>query len=177
MSQRGKFNRNGLMALGHQTALNSKVPVSDYDGVVYSFAGAIDLFGVLSGMAAVCDTKSLWPSLLGQEMGHGYELDHSRADGEVPGWTDQPYVFDDGKLVVAYAGLKELMQGCSGAHNSRLLGTLFIVAPTWVRPKAFSPIQAPHAICENAVTLQSNALVGHENPWDACHLVEHVTVM
>jgi hypothetical protein len=85
---KGKFNRNGLMALGYQTALNSKVPVSDYDGIVYSFSGAIDLFGVLGGMAAVCDTNSLWPSLLGQEMGHGYGLDHSRADGSNQEYMD-----------------------------------------------------------------------------------------
>jgi hypothetical protein len=55
---------------------------------VYSFSGAIDLFGVTGGMAAVCDTLSLWPSLLGQEMGHGYGLDHSRADGSQAGYMD-----------------------------------------------------------------------------------------
>jgi hypothetical protein len=85
---RGKFNRNGLMALGHQTALESKIPLSDYEGIVYSFAGLIDLFGVLGGMAAVCDTGSLWPSLLGQEMSHGYGLDHSRADGSQGDYMD-----------------------------------------------------------------------------------------
>ena len=58
----GKFNRNGLMALGYQAALDNKVPVKDYDGIVYTFAGLIDLFGVTGGMAAVCDTGSLWPS-------------------------------------------------------------------------------------------------------------------
>jgi hypothetical protein len=65
---KGKFNRNGLMALGYQTALDNKIPLSDYDGIIYSFAGRVDLFGVTGGMAAVCDTDSLWPSLLGQEM-------------------------------------------------------------------------------------------------------------
>lgn len=84
----GKFNRNGLMALAHQTALDNGVPLGDYDGVVYSFAGLIDLFGVTGGMTAVCDTGSLWPSLLGQEMGHGYGLDHSRADGSQAEYMD-----------------------------------------------------------------------------------------
>ena len=84
----GKFNRNGLMALGYQTAIDNQVPVGDYDGIVYSFAGRIDLFGVTGGMAAVCDTASLWPSLLGQEMGHGYGLDHSRADGSQAQYMD-----------------------------------------------------------------------------------------
>jgi hypothetical protein len=84
----GKFNRSGLMDLGHLTALANKVPLGDYDGIVYSFAGRIDLFGVTGGMAAVCDTASLWPSLLGQEMGHGYGLDHSRADGSQADYMD-----------------------------------------------------------------------------------------
>jgi hypothetical protein len=84
----GKFNRNGLIALGNQTALDNKINLGDYDGIVYSFAGRIDLFGVLGGMAAVCDTASLWPSLLGQEMGHGYGLDHSRADGSQEDYND-----------------------------------------------------------------------------------------
>lgn len=85
---KGKFNRNGLMALGYQTALANKVPLNEYQGIVYSFAGLIDLFGVLGGMAAVCDTGSLWPSLLGQEMSHGYGLDHSRADGSLTDYLD-----------------------------------------------------------------------------------------
>jgi len=85
---KGKFNRNGLMALGYQTALANKVALNDYQGIVYSFAGLIDLFGVLGGMAAVCDTGSLWPSLLGQEMSHGYGLDHSRADGSQADYLD-----------------------------------------------------------------------------------------
>jgi len=84
----GKFNRAGLKALGHQTALDNKVPLDDYDGVVYSFAGQIDIFGSLGGMSAVCDTQSLWPSLLGQEMGHGYGFDHSRADGSQADYMD-----------------------------------------------------------------------------------------
>ena len=83
-----KFNRNGLIALGYQTALDYKVSLSQFDGIVYSFAGLIDLFGILGGMAVVCDTGSLWPSLLGQEMSHGYGLDHSRADGSQTDYMD-----------------------------------------------------------------------------------------
>ncbi len=85
---KGKFNRDGLMALGHQTALDNNVPLANFDGIVYSFSATIDLFGVTGGMAAVCDTASLWPSLLGQEMGHGYGLDHSRANGSTEEYMD-----------------------------------------------------------------------------------------
>jgi hypothetical protein len=85
---KGKFDRGGLIALGNKTALANNINLSDYDGIVYSFAGRIDLFGVRGGMAAVCDTASLWPSLLGQEMSHGYGLDHSRADGSQAEYMD-----------------------------------------------------------------------------------------
>lgn len=84
----GKFNRSGLTALGYQTAINNKIELGDYDGIIYTFAGRIDLFGLTGGMSAVCDTASLWPSLLGQEMGHGYGLDHSRANGSQEEYMD-----------------------------------------------------------------------------------------
>jgi len=84
----GRFNRKGLVALGLQTARDNNVPLDNFDGIVYSFAGRVDLFGVTGGMAAVCDTESLWPSLLGQEMGHGYGLDHSRANGSLDDYMD-----------------------------------------------------------------------------------------
>jgi hypothetical protein len=85
---KGKFDRGGLIELGNKTALANNINLSDYEGIVYSFAGRIDLFGVKGGMAAVCDTASLWPSLLGQEMSHGYGLDHSRADGSQGEYMD-----------------------------------------------------------------------------------------
>jgi hypothetical protein len=84
----GKFNRSGLKELGKQAATASGVSLGDFDGIVYSFAGNVDLFGSLGRMAAVCDTASLIPGLLGQEMGHGYGLDHSRADGSGDDYKD-----------------------------------------------------------------------------------------
>jgi hypothetical protein len=49
---------------------------------------SLDLCGWLGGMAALCDDLSLAPSLLGQEMGHGYGLDHSRRDGSTDDYAD-----------------------------------------------------------------------------------------
>jgi hypothetical protein len=39
-------------------------------------------------MAALCDSFSLSPSLLGQEMGHGYGLDHARLQGSSADYSD-----------------------------------------------------------------------------------------
>jgi hypothetical protein len=50
--------------------------------------GQVDLCGWTGGMAALCDSYSLQPSLLGQEMGHGYGLDHARRDGSADDYND-----------------------------------------------------------------------------------------
>jgi len=46
-----------------------------------------DLFGG-GGRLAVCDLNSMQPALLGQEMGHGYGLAHSRIDGSTDDYRD-----------------------------------------------------------------------------------------
>jgi hypothetical protein len=84
----GQLDRNGLFALCRQTATNAGVDLSRFAGVVVSMNGAVDLFGYVGGMAAMCDSNSLQPSLLGQEMGHGYGLDHARRDGSTDDYQD-----------------------------------------------------------------------------------------
>jgi hypothetical protein len=46
-----------------------------------------DLFG--GGSGVVCDTNVLQASVIGQEMGHGYGLDHSRQDGSTTDYMDR----------------------------------------------------------------------------------------
>jgi hypothetical protein len=84
----GKLNRNDLVNLCHQTAADDGVDFSKFAGYVISMHGSVDLFGYVGGMAAFCDSNSLQPSLLGQEMGHGYGLDHSRRDGSTADYQD-----------------------------------------------------------------------------------------
>jgi hypothetical protein len=84
----GQVNRGGLFGLCQQKATEEGVDFSLFKGTVVSMAGEVDLFGYLGGMGAMCDSLSLKPSLLGQEMGHGYGLDHARRDGSAEEYAD-----------------------------------------------------------------------------------------
>jgi len=84
----GKVNRNGLLDLARTAATAAGVNLADFSGVVVSALGGTDLCGWVGGMAALCDNFSLSPSLLGQEMGHGYGLDHARLQGSTMDYQD-----------------------------------------------------------------------------------------
>ena len=80
--------RNKLVAACKQAGVDAGVDLSKYSGVVVSMNGVVDLFGYVGGMTAFCSSDNLEPSLLGQEMGHGYGLDHSRRDGSEEDYQD-----------------------------------------------------------------------------------------
>jgi hypothetical protein len=84
----GKLNRDGLLDLAKAAATSAHVNLSDFAGVCVSSYGGVDLCGWVGGMAALCDSNSLQPSLLGQEMGHGYGLDHARREGSTDDYQD-----------------------------------------------------------------------------------------
>lgn len=84
----GKLNRGGLFELCEKTANDNGVNLGQFSGVVVVMAGSVDLFGFLGGMGAVCDSGNAWPSALGQEMGHGYGLDHARKQGSSEEYAD-----------------------------------------------------------------------------------------
>lgn len=84
----GKLNRNGVLDLAKATATATGVDLSRFAGVVVCGTPALDLCGWVGGFAALCDDGSAQPSQLGQEMGHGYGLDHSRLNGSDDDYQD-----------------------------------------------------------------------------------------
>ena len=88
LNKADKGDRNGLVAACRQAATSGGVNLGTFDGVLVSMNGNVDLFGYVGGMQAFCDSDSLSPSPLGQEMGHGYGLDHARRDGSDADYKD-----------------------------------------------------------------------------------------
>lgn len=95
--------RNGLIESARQAASADLTKNGPFFSVVVCMNVPTDLFG--GGTGAVCDDgrwptdgmggdtvatgmSSMSPSLLGQEMGHVYGLDHSRADGSTADYMD-----------------------------------------------------------------------------------------
>jgi hypothetical protein len=91
----GLDTRNALIDWAKQKASADGVDLGAYAEIVVCMNVPTDLFGVVGGGAAVCDNgiwqggqSSLSPGIVGQEMAHGYGLDHSRADGSQDDYKD-----------------------------------------------------------------------------------------
>jgi hypothetical protein len=84
----GQLDRNGLLNAAKAKATASGVNLSSFSGVVVVMNTLTDLCGWIGGWAALCDPGSLEPTVLGQEMGHGYGLLHSRVDGSTADYQD-----------------------------------------------------------------------------------------
>ncbi|HKG61528.1 MAG TPA: hypothetical protein VKB05_17340 [Pyrinomonadaceae bacterium] len=83
--------RQDLINWAKQAATANGVDLSSFFNVVICMNATAtqgtDLFG--GGGGVVCDTNVLEASILGQEMGHGYGLDHSRLNGTLADYTDR----------------------------------------------------------------------------------------
>jgi hypothetical protein len=95
----GKLNRDGVLDFAKAAAVAAGVDLSQFSGVVVCGTPLLDLCGWVGGFAALCDDDSLQPSLLGQEMGHGFGLDHSRLNGSLDDYQD---TFDTMSTANAY---------------------------------------------------------------------------
>ncbi len=79
--------RDQLVTWAKDAATAAGVNLRAYSGVVVCMNVNTDLFG--GGGRVVCDPDSMCASTLSQEMGHGYGLTHSRADGTLANYTDR----------------------------------------------------------------------------------------
>jgi len=78
--------RDALVDWARAKASAAEVKLGEFVGVVVCMNVQTELFG--GSGRVVCDNLSLQPSLLGQEMGHAYGLDHSRVDGSTADYKD-----------------------------------------------------------------------------------------
>src|SRR6267143_3105839 len=86
-------NRGNLLNWARQAAAANGDDLSQYVSVVVCMNVPTDLFG--GGDGVVCDNLSTDPRYLGQEMGHFYGLDHSRADTIKPCGDDSTVDYKD----------------------------------------------------------------------------------
>ena len=85
--------RNDLLQWAKDKATDESVNLGDFHNVVVVLNSGRDLFGGLNGVVCGDDganraLSGLSPSFLGQEMGHGYGLNHSRREGSTVDYTD-----------------------------------------------------------------------------------------
>lgn len=95
-------NRSNLINWARQAAAANGDDLTQYVSVVVCMNVPTDLFGGADGV--VCDNDSTDPRFLGQEMGHFYGLDHSRADTVKPCGDDSTVDYKDFWDVMSTAG-------------------------------------------------------------------------
>lgn len=80
--------RKDFLAAARQKAIDKGIDLSDYSNrIVVCVNVPTEYFGGLDGV--LCDSTSVRPAVMGQEMTHAYGLiTHSRADGSTQDYTD-----------------------------------------------------------------------------------------
>lgn len=99
---KGLAGRGDLLNRARQAAAANGDNLSQYVSVGVCMNVQTDLFG--GGDGVVCDNLSTEPRFLGQEMGHFYGLDHSRADTIKPCGEDSTIDYKDFWDVMSTAG-------------------------------------------------------------------------
>jgi hypothetical protein len=120
----GKLNRAGLLELAKATAIARGVDLSSFAGVVVCATQPTDLCGFTGAMAALCDATNMQPSVIGQEMGHGYGVAHSRLQGSDADYQDPYDTMSTANALMAYHPEYGLVGPGLNAVNMSLVGWL-----------------------------------------------------
>jgi hypothetical protein len=80
--------RQQLIGWATSAASSGGVDLGKFFGVVVCMNDPTDLFGDLGSPDVVCDSNSAKQSPLGQEMLHGYGVNHARVNGSTTDYTD-----------------------------------------------------------------------------------------
>ena len=171
----GKLNRNGVLDLAKATATAAGVNLAAFAGVVVLGTPALDLCGWVGGFAALCDDGSDQPSLLGQEMGHGYGLDHSRLNGSDADYQDGWDTMSTANAFMASHPTYGAVGPGLNAWNMRLRGWLresrVLVVPTTVSSDQTVTLRPLHArgLAGNLAIDVGGYLIEfrHRSQWDA----------
>ena len=110
----GRFQ---LVDWGKQAAMAAGIDLRPYFAVVVVLNVPTDLFGA-DGLA-VCDNLSMIPSLLGQEMGDGYGLSHSRKQGSAIDYQDPWDVMSTANAYMQPDPNYQFIGPCLNAWNMR----------------------------------------------------------
>src|SRR4051794_5010296 len=95
MSDGGTWYPEACISIGLKHRLHASCQKSiiertmEYGVVAVANVGSVGLVGWIGEMRAICDEFSVKPSTLGQEMGYGYGLDHSRVHDSEADYEDQ----------------------------------------------------------------------------------------
>ncbi|BCW72429.1 hypothetical protein [Arthrobacter sp. NicSoilB8] len=103
------------------------VDLSAFWGVLVCTNVPFETFGVQNGRAAVADSLGTAPRILAQEVGHGYGLDHSMADGVAAEYQDRWDVMS--ALNAAWAGNPTFAQVGPGLNAANM------AARGWLDPE------------------------------------------
>lgn len=82
------WNRGNIIQWARDSAANNSITLSSSEGLVIILNVASQTFAYLGTPVCVLDDAGWFPSISGQEMGHGYGLDHSRLEGSSQDYSD-----------------------------------------------------------------------------------------